>query len=153
MVRESFPWSTWYRQSHLNISLSQLLSTSKVYEPGVPRPRDGVSLRRQLDSRGQRPPRAIPRGLLHRSLHIIYMIHIIFIYTLTCSHSHAASLALLGKLGQHSYVVLRDEEGALRAFYNVCRHHAMCLLTEPQGTAKQVCHQVIGQRRAYLWGA
>jgi hypothetical protein len=78
------------------------------------------------------------------------MIHIICIYR-PCSHSDAVSLALLGKLGQHSYVVLRDEEGALRAFYNVCRHHAMCLLTEPQGTAKQVRHQAIGQGRGYLW--
>ncbi len=34
-------------------------------------------------------------------------------------------------------VVARGEDGQLRAFYNVCRHHAAAVVTEPQGSAKQ----------------
>jgi choline monooxygenase len=34
-------------------------------------------------------------------------------------------------------VVARDEDGQLRAFYNVCRHHAAAVVTEAQGCAKQ----------------
>ena len=34
-------------------------------------------------------------------------------------------------------VVARGEDGQLRAFYNVCRHHAAAVVTEPQGRAKQ----------------
>jgi choline monooxygenase len=34
-------------------------------------------------------------------------------------------------------VVARGEDGLLRAFYNVCRHHAAAVVTEPQGCAKQ----------------
>jgi choline monooxygenase len=34
-------------------------------------------------------------------------------------------------------VVARGEDGVLRAFYNVCRHHAAAVVTEPQGCAKQ----------------
>jgi choline monooxygenase len=34
-------------------------------------------------------------------------------------------------------VVVRGEDGRLRAFYNVCRHHAAAVVTEPQGCAKQ----------------
>src|SRR4029077_4660860 len=34
-------------------------------------------------------------------------------------------------------VVARGEDGQLRAFYNVCRHHAAAVVTEPQGCAKQ----------------
>lgn len=32
-------------------------------------------------------------------------------------------------------VVVRDGDGALRAFYNVCRHHAAAVVTEPCGSA------------------
>ena len=34
-------------------------------------------------------------------------------------------------------VVARGEDGQLRAFYNVCRHHAAAVVTEAQGCAKQ----------------
>jgi choline monooxygenase len=34
-------------------------------------------------------------------------------------------------------VVARGEDGQLRAFYNVCRHHAAAVVTEVQGCAKQ----------------
>jgi len=34
-------------------------------------------------------------------------------------------------------VVARGEDGVLRAFYNVCRHHAAAVVTEAQGSAKQ----------------
>ena len=34
-------------------------------------------------------------------------------------------------------VVARGEDGQLRAFYNVCRHHAAAVVSEPQGCAKQ----------------
>ncbi len=34
-------------------------------------------------------------------------------------------------------VAARGEDGQLRAFYNVCRHHAAAVVTEPQGCAKQ----------------
>jgi choline monooxygenase len=34
-------------------------------------------------------------------------------------------------------VVVRGEDGELRAFFNVCRHHAAAVVTEAQGCAKQ----------------
>src|ERR1700682_2655631 len=34
-------------------------------------------------------------------------------------------------------VFVRGEDGLLRAFYNVCRHHAAAVVTEAQGCAKQ----------------
>ena len=34
-------------------------------------------------------------------------------------------------------VVARGEDGELRSFYNVCRHHAAAVVTESQGCAKQ----------------
>jgi choline monooxygenase len=34
-------------------------------------------------------------------------------------------------------VVVRGDDGQLRAFYNVCRHHAAAVVTEAQGCAKQ----------------
>src|SRR5215475_6978100 len=34
-------------------------------------------------------------------------------------------------------VVARGEDGVLRAYYNVCRHHAAAVVTEAQGCAKQ----------------
>lgn len=34
-------------------------------------------------------------------------------------------------------VVVRGEDGRLRAFYNVCRHHAAAVVTDTQGCAKQ----------------
>src|ERR1044071_2013421 len=33
-------------------------------------------------------------------------------------------------------VVVRGEDGALGGFFNVCRHHAAAVMTEPEGRAK-----------------
>ena len=41
------------------------------------------------------------------------------------------------ELGEEPIVVARGEDGVLRAFYNVCRHHAAAVVTEPEGCAKQ----------------
>ena len=41
------------------------------------------------------------------------------------------------ELGEEPIVVARGEDGLLRAFYNVCRHHAAAVVTEAQGCAKQ----------------
>jgi choline monooxygenase len=41
------------------------------------------------------------------------------------------------ELGDEPIVVARGEDGVLRAFYNVCRHHAAAVVTEEQGCAKQ----------------
>ncbi len=35
-------------------------------------------------------------------------------------------------------LVLRDDAGELRAFFNVCRHRAACVMTEPQGQARRL---------------
>jgi choline monooxygenase len=40
-------------------------------------------------------------------------------------------------LGEEPIVVARGDDGQLRAFYNVCRHHAAAVVTEAQGCAKQ----------------
>jgi choline monooxygenase len=40
-------------------------------------------------------------------------------------------------VGQDPVVVARGEDGVLRAFYNVCRHHAAAVVTEAAGCAKQ----------------
>src|SRR5258708_31478303 len=42
------------------------------------------------------------------------------------------------QLGDEPIVVARGEDGGLRAFYNVCRHHASTDVTAAQGGAKQV---------------
>ena len=41
------------------------------------------------------------------------------------------------ELAGEPLVVARGDDGQLRAFYNVCRHHAAAVVTEPQGCAKQ----------------
>jgi choline monooxygenase len=41
------------------------------------------------------------------------------------------------ELGEEPIVVVRGEDDVLRAFYNVCRHHAAAVVTEVQGCAKQ----------------
>jgi choline monooxygenase len=41
------------------------------------------------------------------------------------------------ELAGEPLVVARGEDAVLRAFYNVCRHHAAAVVTEPQGCAKQ----------------
>ena len=35
-------------------------------------------------------------------------------------------------------VIVRGSDGVLRAFFNVCRHHAAAVMTEPQGKAAQL---------------
>lgn len=40
-------------------------------------------------------------------------------------------------IGGEPVVVARGEDRVLRAFYNVCRHHAAAVVTEPEGCAKQ----------------
>src|ERR1043165_2851938 len=35
-------------------------------------------------------------------------------------------------------VVVRGNDGVLRAFFNVCRHHAAAVMTEPEGKAAQL---------------
>jgi len=37
-----------------------------------------------------------------------------------------------------SVLIVRDEGGLLRAFFNVCRHRAACVVTEPEGTARRL---------------
>jgi choline monooxygenase len=41
------------------------------------------------------------------------------------------------ELAGEPLVVVRGEDGRLRAFYNVCRHHAAAVVTDAQGCAKQ----------------
>jgi choline monooxygenase len=41
------------------------------------------------------------------------------------------------ELAGEPLVVVRGDDGQLRAFYNVCRHHAAAVVTEPNGHAKQ----------------
>jgi choline monooxygenase len=40
------------------------------------------------------------------------------------------------ELAGEPIVVVRDESGVLRAFYNVCRHHAAAVVTQPCGKAE-----------------
>lgn len=44
-----------------------------------------------------------------------------------------------GRVSGEPYVVVRDEDGALRAFYNVCRHHAAQVMIGEGSTDKMVC--------------
>src|SRR5215471_11542077 len=39
------------------------------------------------------------------------------------------------ELAGEPLVIVRSNDGQLHAFYNVCRHHAAAVVTEPQGTA------------------
>ncbi|MGO9841228.1 MAG: aromatic ring-hydroxylating oxygenase subunit alpha [Candidatus Acidiferrales bacterium] len=41
------------------------------------------------------------------------------------------------ELAGEPLVVVRGDDGQLRAFYNVCRHHAAAVVTDPNGYAKQ----------------
>ncbi|KAL6040238.1 Choline monooxygenase, chloroplastic [Balamuthia mandrillaris] len=45
---------------------------------------------------------------------------------------------ITGSLLGEPYIVVRDEEGQLRAFFNVCRHHAAQLTHEESGTAAEL---------------
>jgi choline monooxygenase len=43
-------------------------------------------------------------------------------------------------VGGEPIVVVRGSDGVLRAFFNVCRHHAAAVMTEPEGrTERMVC--------------
>ena len=44
-----------------------------------------------------------------------------------------------GTVTDEPFVVLRDQEGVLRAFFNVCRHHATCVAEGAGNTASLVC--------------
>ena len=44
---------------------------------------------------------------------------------------------ITGAIAGDPIVVVRGEDSQLRAFYNVCRHHAAAVVTEAQGCAKQ----------------
>jgi choline monooxygenase len=45
---------------------------------------------------------------------------------------------LTAEVGGEPVVVVRGRDGALRAFFNVCRHHAAAVCTEPQGSAQSL---------------
>ncbi len=61
----------------------------------------------------------------------------------TNSWHYAARNDQLGKPGQYvttdiagePVVIVRGSDGVLRSFFNVCRHHAAIVMTEPEGTA------------------
>src|SRR5262249_38727 len=42
------------------------------------------------------------------------------------------------ELAGEPIVVVRGADGVLRAFFNVCRHHAAAVMTEPQGRANSL---------------
>src|SRR5215471_14772077 len=43
-----------------------------------------------------------------------------------------------GEVAGEPVVVVRGEDGVIRSFYNVCRHHAAAVMTQPQGQAAQL---------------
>jgi choline monooxygenase len=49
----------------------------------------------------------------------------------------SAGQFLTADIAGEPIVVVRGDDLQLRAFYNVCRHHAAAVVTEPQGCAKQ----------------
>jgi choline monooxygenase len=42
------------------------------------------------------------------------------------------------QIGDEPIVVVRGGDGTLRAFFNVCRHHAAAVMTEPEGCAERL---------------
>jgi choline monooxygenase len=42
---------------------------------------------------------------------------------------------ITGEIGGEPIVVVRGNDGVLRGFYNVCRHHAAAVMTKPEGNA------------------
>ena len=42
------------------------------------------------------------------------------------------------QIGDEPIVVVRGNDGVLRAFFNVCRHHAAAVMTEPSGCAERL---------------
>jgi choline monooxygenase len=59
---------------------------------------------------------------------------------------HAARVDQVSEPGQYvttdiagePIVIVRGNDGVLRAFFNVCRHHAAAVMTEPEGKAAQL---------------
>ena len=45
---------------------------------------------------------------------------------------------LTSEVGGEPIVVVRGKDGTLRAFFNVCRHHAAAVMTEPHGRAERL---------------
>src|SRR4051794_24126405 len=45
---------------------------------------------------------------------------------------------LTGEIAGEPVVVVRGNDGRLRAFFNVCRHHAAAVMTEPAGCAERL---------------
>ncbi len=45
---------------------------------------------------------------------------------------------LTAKVGDEPVIVVRGTDGRLRGFFNVCRHHAAAVMTEPCGKANQL---------------
>ncbi|MDQ5846617.1 MAG: Rieske (2Fe-2S) protein, partial [Acidobacteriota bacterium] len=43
-----------------------------------------------------------------------------------------------GEIADEPIVVVRGNDNQLRGFFNVCRHHAAAVMTEPEGTAHQL---------------
>src|SRR6476646_10549144 len=43
---------------------------------------------------------------------------------------------ITGELAGEPILVVRGDDGELRGFFNVCRHHAAAVLTAPHGCAK-----------------
>jgi len=50
----------------------------------------------------------------------------------------AAGHYLTAEVGGEPVLVVRGRDGALRAFFNVCRHHAAAVCTEEQGSAESL---------------
>src|SRR4051812_5880717 len=42
------------------------------------------------------------------------------------------------ELAGEPLVIVRGDDGELRGFFNVCRHHAAAVMTEPEGSAKSL---------------
>ena len=45
---------------------------------------------------------------------------------------------ITGEIAGEPIVVVRGADNVLRGFFNVCRHHAAAVMTEPEGTANQL---------------
>ncbi|PRP89000.1 hypothetical protein PROFUN_02278 [Planoprotostelium fungivorum] len=46
-----------------------------------------------------------------------------------------------GRYGRHPWLLVRDEDNRLKAFYNVCMHHAMTVTPSPSGNTREfVCN-------------
>jgi choline monooxygenase len=50
----------------------------------------------------------------------------------------SAGQYITAQIGDEPIVVVRGSDGVLRAFFNVCRHHAAAVMTEPAGCAERL---------------